>query len=122
MLSSRKRISVVFYKNYSGKEPVRDFLSEFNKHDKKIIGTDIVIIEFGWPIGMPVCKAIGNGLYEVRSTVSSKREVRILFFILGSEMYLLHGFIKKSKKTPIKEIELAVTRMKEVVNASKSKK
>jgi phage-related protein len=62
---------------------------------------------------MPVCKALGNGLYEVRSTISSKREIRIIFCILDNKMILLHGFIKKSQKTPPKELELAKKRKRE---------
>ena len=55
---------------------------------------------------MPVCKPLGDGLYEVRSTISSKREIRIIFYIRANQMILLHGFIKKSQKTPDKELEL----------------
>jgi len=40
------------------------------KEDKKIIGADIKLVEYGWPIGMPVCKPLGGGLYEVRSNIS----------------------------------------------------
>ena len=73
-------------------------------------GGDIKTIEYGWPIGMPVCKPLGDGLYEVRSTISSKREIRIILYIRANQMILLHGFIKKSQKTPDKELELVKKR------------
>ncbi len=110
-----KKIETYFYQNNSGREPVREFLQEFSKEDKRIIGGDIKTIEYGWPIGMAVCKPLGNGLYEVRSTISSKREIRIIFYIRSNQMILLHGFIKKSQKTPDKELELSKKRKKEVM-------
>jgi phage-related protein len=109
-----KSITAVFYKNPTGKEPVRDFLKEFKKEDKLAIGTDIKTVEYGFPIGMPVCKSIGNGLFEVRSNISDKRIVRVLFVIQGSLMILLHGFIKKTQKTPDKELAIAKQRLKDL--------
>ena len=109
-----KKIETYFYQNLSGKEPVREFLQDFTKEDKKIIGCDIKTVEYGWPIGIPVCKPLGGGLYEVRSTVSAGREVRVIFCIEASQMILLHGFIKKSQKTPEKDLELARKRKKEI--------
>ena len=76
--------------------------------DRKQIGIDIKTVEFGWPIGMPVCKALGDGLYEVRSSLSRNQIARVLFYIdAKSRMVLLHGFIKKTQKTPRAELELA---------------
>lgn len=67
-----KIVTVRFFKNEAGMEPVREWLLELSKEDKKTIGADIKTVEFGWPIGMPVCKPLGGGLYEVRSHLSSK--------------------------------------------------
>lgn len=111
-----KKITVVFYKNSLGKEPVRDFIKGFSKKDKEIIGIDIKMVEFGWPIGMPVCRPLGAGLYEVRSTLSSKREVRVVFCIYEKFMILLHAFIKKTQKTPIQDMAIAKQRQKEIEN------
>jgi hypothetical protein len=110
-----KKITVYFYKNINGKEPVRDWLLELDREDCKIIGIDIKTVEFGWPIGMPVCKPLGRGLYEVRSNLKDNI-ARTIFCIEEDMMILLHGFIKKSQKTPDKEIELALKRKKEVLN------
>ena len=105
-----KRIKAMFYRNEQGKEPVRDWLRELGKPDSTLIGTDIMTVEFGWPIGMPVCKPLGKGLYEVRTELLQGRIARTLFFISEDRMILLHGFVKKTKKTPKRDIELALRR------------
>ena len=105
-----KRIVVRFYRTDSGSEPVRDWLLTLDKSDKLAIGEDIKTLEFGWPKGMPVCKALGSGLYEVRSHLSAGRISRVLFCIMDNNMILLHAFIKKTQKTPEKELDLARTR------------
>ena len=105
-----KRIKAMFYRNEQGKEPVRDWLRELGKPDSTLIGTDIMTVEFGWPIGMPVCKPLGKGLYEVRTELPQGRIARTLFFISEDRMILLHGFVKKTKKTPKRDIELALRR------------
>lgn len=107
-----KKVTARFYRTLSGQEPVREWLNDFSKEDKKIIGADIQTVEFGWPIGMPVCKPLGAGLYEIRSFLSSSRIARTFFCMSCHEIILLHGFIKKSQKTPSKEIDTARKRMK----------
>lgn len=104
-----KRIHAIFFRTEAGNEPVRDWLKSLIPiEDRKQIGIDIKTVEFGWPIGMPTCRPLGNGLYEVRSTLSSQRIARVLFYIdAKSRMVLLHSFIKKSQKTPKTDLELA---------------
>jgi phage-related protein len=87
-----------------------------DKEDKKRIGVDLKTAEFGWPIGMPVCKPLGKGIYEVRSNLTQGRIARVLFCITGSHMVLLHAFIKKTQRTPSHEIDLALKRKKELMN------
>ncbi|WP_225772561.1 type II toxin-antitoxin system RelE/ParE family toxin [Inquilinus sp. Marseille-Q2685] len=72
--------------------------------------------EFCWPVGMPKCSSIRGikGLYEIRSHISSGRIARVFFVLVGNQMVLLHGFIKKTQKTPDKELKVAAIRMKEV--------
>jgi phage-related protein len=113
---ANKKIFAKFYKTLRGKEPVRDWLLTLDAEDRKIIGKDIQKVEFGWPIGMPYCKPLGHGLYEVRSDISNQRIARLIFFIKANEMILLHGFIKKTQKTPKPELDLAIKRKKEVEN------
>jgi phage-related protein len=110
----QKRIPALFYQSESGKQPVRDWLMKLDVADRKTIGTDIKTVEFGWPIGMPTCRAMGKGLYEVRSSLSGGRIARVLFCIYNEQMVLLHGFIKKTQKTPKQELELALDRKNKV--------
>jgi len=95
---------------------VRKWLQALSREDKRIVGTDIATVEFGWPVGMPTCRALTlrRGLWEVRSTLTQNRIARVLFFVYQGQMVLLHGFIKKSQQTPVKELDLAVRRQKEV--------
>ena len=92
--------------------PVRDWLLELLPEHRRIIGEDIKTVEYGWPIGMPVSKPLGNGLYEVRSSLSQKTRSRVFFTIYKNSMVLLHGFIKKDQKTPQKELNIARGRLK----------
>jgi len=104
-----KRVPAIFFRTEVGSEPVRDWLKNLPlPEDRKRIGEDIKTVEFGWPIGMPVCRALGRGLYEVRSNLAGNRVARVLFYIdKKSRMVLLHGFIKKTQKTPDEDLELA---------------
>ena len=113
---TRKKVPAVFYRSKSGTEPVRDWLLQCSSEDRKAIGTDIQTIEFGWPIGMPVCRPMKDGLYEVRTNLVSNRIARVLFCFHRGKMVLLHGFIKKSQKTLKPDLDLAKKRKKEVDN------
>ncbi len=109
-----KKIAAVFYQTAKGKMPVRDWLLNLDKTDRLTIGKDIQKVEFGWPIGLPYCRPLGQGLYEVRSDISDGRIARVIFSIRGQQMVLLHGFIKKTRKTPKRELDLALTRQKDI--------
>jgi len=106
-----KKITAVFFATEAGAEPVRDWLKGLSKADRIRIGGDICTVELGWPIGMPVCRPLGSGLYEVRTTLTD-RIARVLFGIEGDDMLLLHGFIKKSQKTPKDDLVMARNRLK----------
>jgi phage-related protein len=99
-----------FYQTDLGKEPVRDWIKDLDKDDRLAIGSDIKTVEFGWPIGMPTCKPLGKGLYEVRSSLPSDRIARVIFCIYEGQMVLLHAFIKKTQKTPKQDLNLAMER------------
>ena len=111
---TQKIIPAAFYRTRAGAEPVRAWLKELDSEDRRIIGTDIRTVEFGWPIGMPVCRPMGNGLFEVRSAITGKRIARILFCIHEGTMVLLHGFVKKTRKTPDNELAIALRRKGEI--------
>ena len=116
MLELEKKLPAAFYRSLSGTEPVRDWIKELDAKDQKLIGQDIATLEFCWPVAQPKCKPVKGrkGLWEIRSNISSKRIARILFCIHNGEMVLLHGFVKKSQKTLEKDLNLAMSRMKEV--------
>jgi len=107
-------IPVVFYRTSGGIEPVRDWLRELPDEDRRRIGFDLATLQVGWPVGMPLCRALGNGLWEVRSNLPSRRTARLLFFVGKGRICLVHGFIKKTQKTPPDELELARKRMEEM--------
>ena len=100
-------LSVVFFLSASGREPVREWLRNLDKEARKTIGEDIKLVQFRWPLGMPLVRKLEPDLWEVRSHISAGRIARILFTVRDGEMVLLHGFIKKSQKTPVKELQLA---------------
>ncbi len=104
-----KRVPVIFFRTIAGGEPVREWLKSLPlMDDRKRIGADIKTVEFGWPIGMPTCRPLGNGLYEVRTSLSQNRIPRVLFYIdVQSRMVLLHGFIKKTQQTPNEDLDIA---------------
>ncbi len=104
-----KRVPAIFFQTEAGGEPVRDWLKSLpSPEDRKRIGEDIKTVEFGWPIGMPVCRPLGDGIYEVRTSLAQNRIARVLFYIdKKGRMVLLHGFIKKTQKTPDEDLDLA---------------
>ena len=118
MTVPNKTITARFYRLSSSREPVREWLRGLSIEDRKIIGSDIMEVEFEWPVSPPLVKALSGspGLKEVRSTISDGRIARVFFYIDGSDMVLLHGFVKKSQKTPDKELQLAKKRKKEHEN------
>ena len=109
-----KRLPAAFYQLPSGREPVREWLRTLDEKDRKVVGEDIKDIEFSWPIGMPLCRSLGKGLWEVRSDLASSRIARVIFCIADNRMVLLHGFIKKTQKTPDADLELALRRKREI--------
>jgi phage-related protein len=103
-----KRVPALFYRTEAGGEPARDWLKGLSFEDRKRVGEDIKTVEFGWPIGMPVCRPLGEGIYEVRTSLGQNRIARVVFYIDGrGRMVLLHGFIKKTQKTPREDLDLA---------------
>ena len=76
--NQRKRVPAVFYRTEAGGEPVREWLKGLSEDDRKRIGEDIKTVEFGWPIGMPVCKPLRDGVYEVRTSLAQNRIARVL--------------------------------------------
>ncbi len=104
-----KTLQVIFYRTESGNEPVREWLKELPKDERITIGTEIKTVQFGWPLGMPLVKKLDKDLWEIRCKLDNKI-ARVLFTLYQDSIVLLHGFIKKSQKIPLKDLELAKRR------------
>jgi len=109
-----KKVAARFYKNARGAEPVREWLLDLPQEDRRQIGHDLRAVEFGWPLGMPLSRALGEGLWEIRSSLPSRRIARVLFCVAAGEVVVLHGFIKKTQKTPPADLAMACRRQKEI--------
>jgi phage-related protein len=107
-------IQARFYQTAGGTEPVRDWLKDMERADRRVIGADIATVEYGWPVGMPTCRALGDGLWEVRSSLAGGRIARVIFCIAKGRMALLHGFIKTTQKMPKADFDLARKRKQEI--------
>lgn len=106
-------IPVAFYRTTDGSEPAREFIQSLVREDRREIGADLYTLQTDWPIGMPLVRSLGKGLWELRSDLGD-RIARMMFCFHDRQIVVLHGFIKKSQKTPKADLGLATKRMKEV--------
>jgi phage-related protein len=113
MAGSPRKIPVVFYRTRGGSETVREWLRSLEERERNAIGLDLMRVQFRWPVGMPLCRSMGDGLWEVRTNLPTNRIARVLFCIAQDRILILHGFIKKTQKTPDDELKLARRRKKE---------
>jgi phage-related protein len=114
MFEMQKRLPAIFYQTGSGNEVVWDWLRSLDMEDRRKIGFDLKDVEYGWPVGMPLCRSLGNGLWEARSNISHGRIARLIFCIKDEHIIVLHGFIKKTQKTPKSDLNLAMKRKREI--------
>src|SRR6266480_3333775 len=110
MSEIERKLDAVFFKTDKGNEPVRQWLLALAKAERKAIGDDVLKVQYCWPIGKPLVGNLGNGLWEVRSCLENGI-ARVIFYVEGSMMILLHGFVKKTQKTPKHELDLAIKRL-----------
>ena len=106
-------LDVRFFVTDSGSEPVREWLKDLPAIERKVIGEDIKTVQLGWPLGMPLVRNLGDGVWEVRIKLEN-RIVRVLFALDKATMVLLHGFIKKQQATPKPDLDLAKDRLKQL--------
>jgi len=111
-----QKTPLVFYRSGGGKEPVRDWLKSLDAADRLAVGQDLMRAQWRWPVGMPLCRAMGQGLWEVRTELPSHRIARVLLCLDGGVLVALHAFIKKTQKTPDDELALARKRQKELTS------
>ena len=107
-------VPVQFYRSGTGREPVLEWLRSLDREDRRAIGLDLMRVQFGWPIGMPLVRSLKDGLWEVRSNLPSQKIARLILCFHQKRLVVLHGFIKKTQKTPAEELELAKRRLKEI--------
>lgn len=109
-----ERIPLVFFRSATGNEPVRDWLKALTHDDRLAVGRDLARVQLRWPVGMPLARPLGKGLWEVRTHLPSGGIARVMFCFNEGELVALHGFIKKSQKTPADDLNVALNRKKEV--------
>ncbi|MBK7662186.1 MAG: type II toxin-antitoxin system RelE/ParE family toxin [Sterolibacteriaceae bacterium] len=109
-----QKTPLVFFRSSSGREPVREWLKALNAPDRLVVGQDLMRAQWRWPVGMPLCRAMGQGLWEIRTELPSNRIARVLLCLDEGVLVALHAFIKKTQKTPDDELALARKRQKEL--------
>jgi len=112
--SERKKIRLIFFRTSAGSEPVRDWLKAMPEEDRRAIGMDLLRAQWRWPVGMPLCRPMGSGLWEIRTDLPLNRTARVLICVHQEHLVALHGFIKKTRATPDDELALARRRQKEL--------
>jgi phage-related protein len=111
-----QKAPLVFYRSAAGKEPVRDWLKALDPADRLAVGQDLMRAQWRWPVGMPLCRSLGQGLWEVRSVLPSQRIARVFLCVDEGVLVALHAFIKKTQKTPDDELMMARKRHREVMS------
>lgn len=104
---------VAFFRTAAGNEPVRDWIRGLDADERAVIGADLRTVQVGFPLGMPLCRPLGGALHELRCTLPTKKEARLIFFQDGERLVIVGGFIKKTQATPPAEIENARKRKAE---------
>jgi phage-related protein len=109
-----RKIPLIFYRTTAGGEPVREWLKGLDTAERHAIGRDLLRAQWRWPLGMPLCRALGNRLWEIRTDLPTKRTARVLICLYRSHLVALHGFIKKTRATPSEDIAIARRPLKEL--------
>ena len=109
-----RKIPLVFFRTSTGGEPVRNWLQELPEAERRGIGKDLLRAQWRWPVGMPLCRPSGSGLWEIRTDLPTKRTARVLLCVYRDHLVALHGFIKKTRKTPDEDLDIARKRKKEL--------
>jgi phage-related protein len=109
-----RKIPLLFFRSLAGIEPVREWLKALPEVERRAIGEDLLRAQWRWPVGMPLCRPLGEGLWEVRTDLPTKRTARVLLCLYHEHLIALHGFIKKTRKTPTQDLALARRRQEEL--------
>ena len=109
-----QKIPLIFYRTGAGREPVRAWLQRLDEAERQEIGKDLLRAQWRWPVGMPLCRPMGDGLWEIRTDLPTKRTARVLLCLYRQHLVVLHEFIKKTQATPDSDLATARTRQKEL--------
>ena len=109
-----RKIPLIFFRTGTGAEPVREWPKGLPEVEGRAIGQDLLRAQWRWPVGMPHCRPLGKGLWEVRTDLPTKRTARVLLSLYRGHLVALHGFIKKTRTTPNEDLALARMRKKEL--------
>jgi phage-related protein len=109
-----QKIPLIFFRANAGSEPVREWLKGLPEPERQAIGQDLLRAQWQWPVGMPLCRPLGGGLWEVRTDLATKRTARVLLCLYRSHLVALHAFIKKTRATPDEDLAMARKRQKEL--------
>lgn len=108
------KVPLIFFRSHRGTEPVREWLKALAAEERRAIGRDLLRAQWRWPVGMPLCRPMRNGLWEVRTDLPTKRTARVLLCLFNGHLVALHGFIKKTRTTPSQDLDLARKRKEEL--------
>jgi phage-related protein len=114
-----QKIPLIFYRTPAGSEPAKEWLKALDEAERQAIGRDLLRAQWRWPVGMPLCRPMGNGLWEVRTDLPTKRTARVLLCLYREHLVALHGFIKKTRATPDEDLATARKRQKELAPEGK---
>ena len=109
-----QKIPLIFYRTAAGSEPVREWLKDLDEAERQAIGKDLLRAQWRWPTGMPLCRPLGNGLWEIRTDLPTRRTARVLICLYREHLVALHGFIKKTRATLEGDLATARKRQKEL--------
>jgi phage-related protein len=109
-----QKTPLIFFRTEAGGEPVRDWLKNLPLQERQAIGKDLLRAQWRWPVGMPLCRPLGQGLWELRTDLPANRAARVLLCLYRGHLVALHGFIKKTRTTPDEDLTLARKRSKEL--------
>jgi phage-related protein len=110
-----QKVPLIFFRTGKGTEPVREWLKELPEAERHAVGKDLLRAQWRWPVGMPLCRPMGSGLWEVRTDLPTKRTARVMLCLYDEHLVALHGFIKKAQATPDEDLALARKRQRELI-------
>jgi phage-related protein len=110
-----QKIPLIFFRSRTGTEAVREWLRELPEDERQAVGKDLLRARWRWHVGMPLCRPMGNGLWEIRTDLPTKRMARLILCLYREHLVALHGFIKKARATPDEDLALARKRQKELM-------